>query len=90
MKSYVLNYGFGSTVVLCNDFECRVILSTDPMLPEKTTIPVSDVKKGEGVKVHLTVTNDNELSLMYNDKDIDLQNLTKEQIIYFKKVLSAS
>lgn len=88
MKSYVLNYGFGATVVLCNDFECRVILSTDPMLPEKTVIPVSDVKKGEGVKVNLLATNDNDLTLMYNEKEIDLSNLTKEQIIYFKRKLA--
>lgn len=60
MKGYVLDYGFGKSVALCNDFECRIAVSKDEMLPEGTIIPLGDVfkadAKAEEIKVEFTPT----------------------------------
>lgn len=58
MKGYIIDYGMGKAVALCNDIECRIAVSKDPMLPEGTVIPVSDIKKA-GAELHeITVVNE--------------------------------
>lgn len=58
MKGYILDYGFGKSVALYNDIECKIMISKDPMLPEGTMIPISDIKKADAemheIKVELT------------------------------------
>ncbi|AIA64984.1 putative autonomous glycyl radical cofactor [Cronobacter phage S13] len=57
MKGYIIDYGVGKAVALCNDIECRIAVSKDPMLPEGTVIPFSDIKKA-GAELHeITVEN---------------------------------
>lgn len=51
MKGYIIDYGHGKSVALCNDIECRIAVSKDPMLPEGTVIPIADIKKA-GAELH--------------------------------------
>lgn len=51
MKGYIIDYGFGKAVALCNDIECRIAVSKDPMLAEGTIIPIADIRKS-GAELH--------------------------------------
>ncbi|QHJ78951.1 MAG: hypothetical protein [Caudoviricetes sp.] len=57
MKGYIIDYGVGKAVALCNDIECRIAVSKDPMLPEGTIIPISDIKKSGAEFAEITVEN---------------------------------
>lgn len=78
MKGYILDYGVGKSVALCNDIQCKIVISKDPMLPEGTIIPFSDIKKADAEMHEIQVIDESRIE---GGQHLNVNVLDKEMLL---------